>query len=146
MEHGPDDWMTAAACAEGPRPTVTFADLPPQHQGELVRLAIVAALSAAYFVTLVVAAPLASRSLAARSELPRALPARSPALAPQLLRAAVETASERRPATRPRPAVALASFREPVGDPPATSSSPRRNPFSRFFRGVLRTVVSTSAD
>jgi len=60
------NWLTAAACSTGPRPAATFAELPRQHQDEVVRLGFAAAAAVAYFVTLaVLARPIPSRSLAA---------------------------------------------------------------------------------
>jgi hypothetical protein len=142
MEAGAQDWMTAAACAEGPRPRVTFADLPPQHQEELVRLALVAAAATAYFVTLVLLSnPLPSRSLAARAALPDPTGTRPIVLEARLERATVDVVPARPRTSRPRPAVGLADLREPVVSTPATSSAPRRNPFSRFLRGVLHAVA-----
>ena len=142
MAHGAHDWLAAAACAEGPRLEVTFADLPRQHRGELVRFVAVAAASVTYFVTLaMLGAPLPSRSLAAGAALPHAGPSRAPVLEARLAQAAVEPAPLRPRSSAARPAVRLAALREPVGGPPSLKSSPRRNPFSRFFRGVLRTVT-----
>jgi hypothetical protein len=154
MGDGSRDWLSAAACTEGPRPAVTFADLPPQHQEEMVRLALVAAAAAACFVLAVWSAPLASRSLAARTVMPQADPPQSAALAARAAALAAQAAAldAPRPVTsldtlparprvsRPRPAVTLAALREPIGGRPATMPAPRRSPFSRFFRGVLRTV------
>jgi hypothetical protein len=148
------DWLSAAACTEGPRPAVTFADLPPQHQEEMVRLVLVAAAAAACFVLVIWSAPLASRSLAGDTAMPNADPPPSAALAARAAALSAQAAALETPrplavndtapapprVSRPRPAVTLAALREPTGGRPASTSAPRRNPFSRFFRGVLRTV------
>lgn len=141
MANDAKDWMVAAACVEGPRPKVTFGDLPRQHQEDILRLAVVAVASTAYFITLVVlSAPLASRSLVAHATLPHPGVARSPVLEARVAR--VEPVSTPRRVLRPRPDATLAVLREPASVSLAARSTPRRNPFSRFFRGILHTVVT----
>ncbi len=137
------DWMTAASCAEGPPPSVRFADLPRQDQGEVLRVALVAAASTAYFITLaILARPLASRSLQGDAALPHPGMARSPILDARLVDDPVPPAGDRTRLARPRAGLELTSLREPVADEPASApiaDTPprRRNVFSRFFRGVL---------
>ncbi len=134
------DWMTAASCTEGPRPSVTFSDLPRRYRGEMVRFAIVAAASSAYFVTLVILSrPLPSRSLLNDAALPGGVASRPILLDARLTDLPAPVARVRAPRLR-RP-VALVALREP---PPAIDTVPdeveaprRRNVFSRFFRGVF---------
>jgi hypothetical protein len=137
------DWMAAAACTEGPRPEVTFADLPQQHQSEVVRLALVAAATVAYFVTAVtLAPPLSSRSLAAPAPLP--VPARSRPVAPE--GRTIDSSPAPRPLRKPTVqsrdgAQAVDSRDAPPDASAARLTASRRNIFSRFFRGLLRGVA-----
>ena len=74
------DWLNAAACFSGPQPPATFADLPKQHQDDMLRLGFVAVMAVAYFVTLaIMTQPIPSRSLVAPSTLPIAPPSLSAA-------------------------------------------------------------------
>ena len=131
------DWLTAAACSTGPRPAATFSELPQQHQDEVVRLGFAAAAAITYFVTLaILARPIPSRSLAANAILPNGALQRSALL--EGPPAAVTLSLPSRTAALPdaRPAVELPAAREPDRPTPAV----RRNPVSRFFRGIWRGV------
>lgn len=138
-----EGWMAAAACREGPRRAVTFRDLPEQQQSEVVRLALFAAATTAYFVSAAIAGlPLASRSLAAHATLPAAA---QPRVVMVDARAADIVPVPRAPKKRaapPRAHVEVAALRDPADAEatPSPSTSPRRNVFSRFFRGLLRSV------
>lgn len=141
------DWIDAASCREGPRPPAAFADLPRRHQHEMLRFAFAAVLSSAFFISLgVLGRPLPSRSLAAPVVL-----ADAAALArPAWLGASQSAPGRPRPRLGPavrRPQVELTSLREAAPDGARTvpdAPKARRNVFSRFFSGVLRTV-STAA-
>jgi hypothetical protein len=143
MAEGARDWLVAAACCEE-RPAATFADLPRHHQDELVRVGFIAAASVAYFITLaILTLPIPSRNLATAVTLPAATAPRSTLLEALLL----EAASARvvpAPAARPRATVALAAEGDSIANPaPPAAAAPRperRNPVSRFFRGVWRGV------
>jgi hypothetical protein len=146
MGNQPRDWMVAAACAEGPAPSVTFSDLPRERQGELARVAMVAAVSTAYFVTVgILAAPLPSRSLVGNGALPDPGGVRPIVLEARLAPTPAPVAPVRSSrVVRSRPdAVTLATLRESAGDARPAPTPPRRNPLTRFFRGVFRTLQPT---
>jgi hypothetical protein len=141
------DWLVAAACCEGPRPPATFADLPAQNRGEIVRIALVSTAAAAYFVTLgILTQPIPSRSLLTPGALLRVPPARS-ALPPARVAVRadpVEPASPR--SVRAQHARTRAAYEAAaVADVPGSGDraaakgarQPRRNFFSRFLRGVF---------
>jgi hypothetical protein len=142
------DWIGAASCCEGPRPTVTFADMPHEHRRDIVVVAFAAALSSTYFLTLgILLQPIPSRSLAAHVVAPPA--AVSPDVvisdaAPAAPQAVPVVAPPRRThhAVRPLASVQLASLNETVEPVRAVSAAPQeerhRNVVSRFFRGVFR--------
>ena len=146
MTNRPQDWIVAASCCEGPRPCVTFADMPLAHRRDMAGIAFAAALSTAYFVTLaILLQPIQSRSLAGQVPMPQ----------PVVASAAVPVASpeipldgpSRRPrhrAVRPLAAIQLASSTERLSVDRASASAAvpqerRRGFFGRFLRGVLRT-------
>ena len=145
MASRPQDWIVAAACCEGPRQCVTFADMPPEHRRDMALVAFAAALSTAYFVTLgLLMQPLPSRNLAAQIPLTK----------PVTIHAVVEpnysipiNAPSRRPAhsraPRPLSAIQLASVSEPAGDTRSDAAAGHRerrsNFLGRFFHTVLRT-------
>ena len=147
MASRPQDWIVAASCCEGPRPCVTFADMPLAHRRDMAGIAFAAALSTAYFVTLaILLQPIQSRSLAAQVPMPQ----------PVVASAAVATASPvlpldgpsrrlpRHRAARPLSAIQLASSTEaPSGDRASASAAVqqerRRGFFGRVLHGVLRT-------
>jgi hypothetical protein len=161
MANHPHDWIVAASCCEGPRPRVTFADMPPRHRRDLVVVGFAAALSSAYFVTLgILLQPIPSRSLAGTVLMPH-----TTASLAELRDTApvVPPGASRRPlrmrATQPRPvaepasargrrplsAVQLASYRELPADggetrPDGQAGGKRPNFLGRFFHGVLRAV------
>jgi hypothetical protein len=105
----------------------------------MVRLAIVAAASSAYFITLMILSrPLPSRSLLNDAATPKGIGSR-PILVDARLTATTPPARVRAPRLR-RP-VELAALQEP---PTAIDATPdeveaprRRNVFSRFLRGVF---------
>jgi hypothetical protein len=140
------DWIGAAWCCEGPRPTATFADLPRAHQREILCLAIIATLSASYVLALgAPARPIPSRSLIARVTLPNVAVARAALLDVRQL-TPIDAPSPRplraRPVRQPA-AVQLVSLRESAVDDRPTESARtpperRRNVFSRIFHGVVR--------
>jgi len=147
------NWLTAAACSTAPRPqpAATFGELPQQHQDEVVRLGFAAAAAVAYFVTLaVLARPIPSRSLAAHTMLPNGLPQRSALLATRTVPARVAPSPLTPVISDVRPAVQLPAAREQVANAAAPVDSAtrddrptpavRRNPVSRFFRGIWRGV------
>ena len=143
MAEGARVWLVAAACCEE-RPAATFADLPRHHQDDLVRVGFIAAMSIAYFITLaILARPIPSRNLAT----PVALLAATAPRSTLLERRSVEAAAARvvpAPAARPRATVALAAEGDPIASPARRAADAprpeRRNPVSRFFRGVWRGV------
>jgi hypothetical protein len=140
------DWIGAASCCEGPRPAATFGDLPRAHQREMVRFAVAAALTTAFFLML----GALTRSLPSRSLAARAVPPDAEASHVALLDARPITprgrSSPRSPlerAARSRPTNQLALLSEPPGDdsrtaPAAPRPERRRNIVSRFFVGVFR--------
>jgi hypothetical protein len=155
------DWIVAASCCEGPRPRVTFADMPPRHRRDIFVVGFTAAVSSAYFVTLgILLQPIPSRSLAGTVLMPQtaavfaqvrdAAPVVPLSTSPRLVRV---RATRSRPATevastrvrRPLSSVQLASYRQlPAGGSETRPDSPaggkRPNLLNRFFRGVIRTV------
>jgi hypothetical protein len=141
------DWLTAAACSAGPRPAATFADLPRQHQDEVVRLGFTAAAAVAYFVTLgILARPIPSRSLQAHTVLPAAAAPRFELPVWQRVDAVGAARPLPSPGVRPRAASELATAQTPAATAErravdAPPPQPRRNMFSRFFRGVWRSVT-----
>jgi hypothetical protein len=65
------DWMDAASCYEGPRPSAGFADLPREHRREMIVGALAAVLSTLFFLELgILLQPIPSRSLVAHVFLP----------------------------------------------------------------------------
>jgi len=136
------DWMAAAACSEGPRRQVTFTDLPEHHQSEIVRLAIVAAATTAYFVgAITLGPPLSSRSLTASAALPRPAQPRRVAIDARTIDAPLVPAPTKKRIARPRTAVEVVALTDPRPDPAAAPAAPpRRSVFSRFFHGLLRTI------
>ncbi len=138
MRDRTSEWIVAASCCEGPAPHATFADLPREHQREMMRFAVTAAASTAFFIAVaIIARPLPSRSMAAgatlptltapRDLLPRHPPLREPP--PRELRASVryQLASVHSTRSRLERRVVIAERQEQ-----------RRNLFSRFFRSVIR--------
>jgi hypothetical protein len=142
MAEGTCDWMTAAACSEGPRLEVTFADLPEHHQSEIVRLVLVAAATTAYFVAaMAFGQPLASRNLTASARLPAPGQPRPVVIEVRAADTPPPPRASKRHTVQPSDAVEVVAFRDAGPDaPPARPASPRRNVFSRFFRGLLRSV------
>ena len=145
MADGNVGWMVAAKCGADPRPVPTFADLPRQDKRELVRVAIVSAAAAAYFVTLgMLTRPIPSRTLLGGAALPDAPAPRSALLdAHRARRALVDPAPVRVPAAplaAARVSYEPAAARTPAGArtrPPARSGRPERGGFfSRFFRKI----------
>jgi hypothetical protein len=160
MASHPQDWIVAASCCEGPRPCVTFADMPPRHRRDMFVVGFAAALSTAYFVTLgILLQPIPSRSLAGTVLMPHteasfaqlrdAAPVVALSASPRLVRVRATQPRSRRLAStrdrRPLSAIQLASYRElPAGAsdsrPDGTVGGKRPNLLNRFFRGVIRTV------
>jgi hypothetical protein len=137
--------MAAASCSEGARAATTFTDLPRQQQREMMRLALVATVSTAYFITLaVLARPLPSRNLVSTAELPDPAAPRTVLL--EADSAPVVTLTRRPVRTRtsrPRASVVLAAYEEPIAGNEARPAAPLRaqrrgNVFSRFLRTVFR--------
>ena len=146
------DWLVAAACRQEPQRRATFADLPRQHQRELVRFAIVAAASTASFIVLwALSQPIRGRNLRSDATLPAAASGRSPLLDARLATPieARATTPLRPRASRPRAGIQLAAYRELDTDANQRvggSAPPERrgNVFSRFFRGVWRSLTPSS--
>ena len=158
------DWIGAASCCEGPRPAATFADLPRAHQHEMVRFAMAAVLSTAFFLAVgILTRALPSRSLAAR------VGVLDPSTAhPVLMDMRQASTFEPRPMrqTRERPARRLTEppADQPLADqpeadepaayqpvayqaPPTTEPAVperKKNIFSRIFHGVFRTGAAAS--
>ena len=135
MVNRADGWMVAAPCSEGPRPEATFATLPPAYRQELLRFALVAAASSAFFVTLaLLLRPLPSRNLAAHAVLPVSP---SPRAAAFNARMSVTTDAALRPSLRRR---APHTRYEPATVEVIASAAPptrRSNVLTRMFRGIL---------
>ena len=147
MADGHAIWLPAAACTTAPAPATRFGDLPPQQRKDIVRLGFLSTVAFAYTAAMIVLAqPIPSRSLHTHVALPHANTPRS-ALMDTLLLAP--------PRITPRPAMALrTTLRVPtttvalrrVMDAETTPSlsqprpGRRGNVFSRFFKGVWRTV------
>lgn len=150
------DWIGVASCCQGPRPAATFADLPRKHQWEMLRFALAATLSIAYFVGAgILVRPLPSRSLAAQVFLPEASVAR--VASPEMGSVSSINAPSPRPlverAVRPSAALPLALPREPLVDvSQAVQVTPRperrRNIVSRLLRSAFRgaSAVAFKAD
>jgi hypothetical protein len=142
------DWLVAAACCEGPRPAATFADLPRQHQRQIVRIAAATAAAAAYFIVLAIhVRPVPSRSLLTAAALPNTPPVPRPALLDARPIAAIDPPSSQPGAARAARASGLyelAAVGKPSADDRATGTTARQerrgNVFSRFFRGVRRSL------
>lgn len=143
--------MAAASCCEGSRAATTFTDLPRPQQREMMRLALVATVSTAYFITLaVLARPLPSRNLVSRAELPDPATPRTILLAAEAVTPAATLAPRpmRTRATRPRAEVVLAAYEGPIAGNDPRPAAPLRqqrrgNVFSRFLRTVFRVQPAT---
>lgn len=165
MASRPQDWIVAASCCEGPRPCVTFADMPVPHRRDMLVVGFAAAVSTAYFVTLgILLQPIPSRSLAGTVLMPHTEASfvqvrdRAPIvpLEPSRrlvrVRATQSRSSSELASTRgrqPLSAIQLASYRElPAGGgdtrADGQSGQQRSNLLNRFFRGVIRTVQPVS--
>lgn len=141
MPDGHATWLTAAACTMTPAPPTRFGDLPPRHRKDIVRLGFLSAIAFGYTIaTCILAQPIPSRSLHVQVALPHATAPRS-ALMEALMA----------PPTPPRAAPAQTNGRwTPAGVRPVAvsrndavpqpRSGRRGNVFSRFFKGVWRTV------
>jgi len=145
MASSPQDWIVAASCCEGPRPGVTFAEMPREHRREMLAGAFAAALSTAYFVTLgiLLVRPIPSRSLAAPVPMPNPAPADVVSVEPNPIIALATPRRERLP--RPLAAVRLTSVDAlPVVDVHPASIAPEaeRRPglLGRIVHGVRRVV------
>jgi hypothetical protein len=150
------DWMAAASCSEGPRPTIRFADLPRQHQHEILRLTATAAGSIAFFIAVsVIPRTLSSRSLVSGVVLLDP-PARTAVLDPPARPAGLTS-----PAPTPPPAAhghaRLSGRSQTANTPPPAAEEPvaietpaippperHRNPLSRLVRAVFRTGPSVA--
>lgn len=132
MTEGVQGWLVAAACYEE-RPAATSADLPQQLQDARLRVGFITGASVAYFITLaILARPIPSRDIVTSATLLAATSPRS-ALLERRAFDAIDAAS---PRERPAPAAIADPVRRAVNAPPPE----RRNPVSRFFRGVWRGV------
>src|SRR3954465_15704282 len=111
-------WLTAASCHEGPAPTARFADLPHEHQNEIVRVGLLAAASTAFFIGVgMILTPLPSRNLASHAVLPHAMPVRPAVLEARLTVPAADVAPPRAlrgRTVRLRPSIEAATLRMPV--------------------------------
>jgi hypothetical protein len=126
--------------------------LPLQHQDEIVRFAFVAAATIAYGIILgILLRPIGSRSLVTHAALPAAAPPRPSLLEARAIPPVAPPLSPRSPRGRTGPARSDAQFvavQAMTMDPnrrtavPAPRSERRSNIFSRFFRGVWRSVQS----
>lgn len=142
MPDGHATWLTAAACTMTPAPPPRFGDLPPQHRKDIVRLGFLSAIAFGYTIaTCILAQPIPSRRLHTQVALPHADPPRS-----GLMEALMEPPTP----ARTLPAHTSGRVAPAAVRPVAVSStealpqprSGRRggNVFSRFFKGVWRTV------
>lgn len=146
MPDGHATWLTAAACTMAPRPSPGFGDLPPTHRKELVRLGFLSAVAFGYTIAIcILAQPIPSRSLHAHAALPHGDVPRSPLMDALFIDPTVSPRSpdarkaNRRPADAGLKAVAVAVTE--AGEPRPQPRAPRRGSvFSRFFKGVWRTV------
>ncbi len=150
MASRPQDWIVAASCCEGPRPRVTFSDMPRRYQRDVLSIAFAAAISSAYFLTLgMLTQPLASRSLPPRMLTPASVVARGPLFAgdstPPI--APPRTIVPRARISRSRVPHPLASAQLAVmieardRDSRPVSVERRPNFLGRIFRGVLHRSV-----
>jgi hypothetical protein len=141
------DWLVAAACCEGPRPPATFADLPAQNRGEIIRIALVSTATAGYFVTLgILTQPIPSRSLLTPGALLR-VPPRSAVFhtgraVPAEPVAPAQARSLRAQAARTRAVYETAAAADVRGGGDRAAAKGARQPrrgnfFSRFLRGVF---------
>jgi len=131
-------------------PAATFASLPLEHQREMRRMMLAAALSVVLVVAVaILTRPIPSRNMGAYVLLPSAAAARNPVLEATLTATpaiAVAPVSARRARLTPRrEAVSVVAASDAADDDlPAPSAVPagphHRNIFSRFFRTVLRGV------
>jgi hypothetical protein len=143
MEDRAHDWMVAAACSQGPRPEPVFATLPRAYRADMLRLALVAAASSAFFVTLaILLRPLPSRSLAAHAMLPDPSASRAAALDARMVFATDVPAPprlRRQRTAHARYELAAIPAVEDADAPGSLSARPPRrgNVLTRFFRGIL---------
>jgi hypothetical protein len=144
MPDGHGTWLTAAACTMAARPSPSFGDLPPTHRTELVRLGFLSAIAFGYTIGMcILAQPIPSRSLHAHAALPHGDVPRSPLMEALLVdppvapRTTTALRTSERPAGMRLKAVAVSDAGEARPQP---RTARRGNAFSRFFRGVWRTV------
>jgi hypothetical protein len=144
MPDGHATWLTAAACTMAPARATRFNDLPPQHRKDLVRLGFLSAVAVGYTIAIcILAQPIPSRSLHTHVALPHGAVPRSPLIdallvdPPAAPRTTTALRTSGRSAGMGLKAIALSEADEPRPQP----RTPRRgNVFSRFFKGVWRTV------
>lgn len=124
------EWISVAACYQGPPPTARFADLPRAHQHDLLRFGAAAAGSIVFFIALALRPqPLPSRSLASHVMLPAAGSSGAVALVARRTRQVAEAPQPIRRESRARSSEEIAL---------APTAEPRRNVFSRLFRSIVR--------
>jgi hypothetical protein len=156
LANRPQDWIDAAACCEGPRPCVAFADMPEKHQRDMLFVAFSSALSITFFVTLgILLQPIPSRNLVASVPMPPPLLVSyvTPIDPAPVVRLDAPLRRLPRPRSlRPLSSVQLASVSgSPASDSRTNASAagqkPRSNFLGRLVRGVLHTThLKTAAD
>jgi hypothetical protein len=130
------DWMGATYCCEEPRPSTTFADMPPAYRREMLFDVFACAVSMAFVaIFAILARPLPSRSFLTQVVLPSSGISR-PALLDSRPLGQVEQPAVRRIRERTLPAPAVVQAVSLIEAVPV-QEKPRRNVFSRFVRGVL---------
>ena len=144
MPDGHATWLTAAACTMAPPPSTRFGDLPPKHRKDLVRLGFLSAIAFGYTIAIcILAQPIPSRSLHTHVALPHGAVPHSPLMDALFVEPPVAPRTSNvlrtggHSADAGLKAVAVSVADEPRTQPPTAR---RGNVFSRFFRGVWRTV------
>ena len=144
MPDGHATWLTAAACTTATPPPTRFGDLPPEHRKDIVRLGFLSALAFGYTLAMgILAQPIPSRSLHSHVVLPHGAVPRSTLMDGMLMEPSIPppTPMALRPGARGGgtglKAVAVTEAEAPG---PQARTVRRGNIFSRFFKGVWRTV------
>ena len=147
MSNGAQDWMSAARCHDVSRTEPGFSALPPRYQRDVLCMGLMALGTIAFAAgAVLLAKPLPSRTLASAAPLPHGAAGRGRLVETSSFRAAPPPIAlgPRRQIRASGTSLDLAS----VG-PAAVDPAPRRRSiFSRFFRGVWRSVqpVGVKAD
>jgi hypothetical protein len=143
MTDGHATWPNAAACTTASPQPARFGDLPREQRKDIVRLGFLSAIAFAYTLAMaILAQPIPSRSLHPHSALPHGAVPRSPLMEALLVPPPVtqeKTVAARRPA-HAEPVLRPVAVPDPEATNPQARMPRKGNAFSRFFKGIWRTV------